>query len=324
MKKRIWMWMVVCCLASSSITSAQDRAPGATASDDAILESVEPIEPVEPEVPLKASFSRAEQVMIWSLMTAGGTAYLLSDPIALSLGGPRWGPPGSLDIRVSNALYRGPDTGKWLLGIPDELGGLIAPALSLGWYGADALLLKLNRSLTGDRYAVHEFMAFAEAYSVSLTATMATKFLARRERPLYALERVEDLEGDPDRYLSFFSGHASSSFTIAAFAARDLSDWLVSQVLTDASNSTRLWVGRVLPMAGLYGMATVVGVSRVIDQKHYLSDVLVGTTVGLLAGNLFYARHFDRLGRVRVRNSSRALSLALVPTLGGARLVGVF
>jgi len=65
---------------------------------------------------------------------------------------------------------------------------------------------------------------------------------------------------------SFPSGHTSHSFTIAAIAHELYGDG----------------VGIVA-----YGLATLVAVSRINDNKHYLSDVLFGAALGTTVGRAF-------------------------------------
>jgi membrane-associated phospholipid phosphatase len=123
--------------------------------------------------------------------------------------------------------------------------------------------------------------------------------------------------------LSFFSGHATSSFTIAAFVNRDLGDWLVVRPLASSHPAVKIVVGRVLPAAGRHGVATLVGVSRIVDQAHYLSDVGVGALVGTAIGNAVSALHFDGLGRPR-RWHVRDVHASAVPFPGGVAVAGTF
>jgi membrane-associated phospholipid phosphatase len=113
--------------------------------------------------------------------------------------------------------------------------------------------------------------------------------------------------------VSFYSGHSTSSFTLAAFVSRDLGDWLVAR-------GASTFAGRVLPATLLYGAAATVALSRVIDQAHYTSDVVVGSLTGILFGNLFYSLHFDENGRPRRRTPQT--QVVAVP--GGIGLAGVF
>ena len=88
------------------------------------------------------------------------------------------------------------------------------------------------------------------AQIVAQTTTHAIKFSAHRTRP----------DGTTH---SFPSGHTSSLFATATVLQRDLG-WRVG--------------------APAYAIAAWVGVSRIENRRHYLSDVLAGATIGILAG----------------------------------------
>jgi membrane-associated phospholipid phosphatase len=64
----------------------------------------------------------------------------------------------------------------------------------------------------------------------------------------------------------FHQGHTSHSFTIAAIAHE-------------------LYGNQIGSIA--YGLATLVAVSRINDNKHYLSDVIFGTALGTVVGRSF-------------------------------------
>jgi membrane-associated phospholipid phosphatase len=57
-----------------------------------------------------------------------------------------------------------------------------------------------------------------------------------------------------------------------------------------------------------YGLATMVGLSRLTEDEHWLSDVFVGAVVG-------YA-----VGKMVVRNQNRRLQLSPAVTKGGLGL----
>ncbi len=71
---------------------------------------------------------------------------------------------------------------------------------------------------------------------------------------------------------SFPSGHTSHSFTIAAIA-RDLYGNEIGALT--------------------YGVATLVAVSRINDNKHYLSDVIFGAALGTAIGRAFVLNYKD-------------------------------
>lgn len=266
-------------------------------------------------VPLTENFPVSEIVLIGALGVADVALFIWQDDLVEVRGEPNLDDPWSWDRDVSDALYPGAGSGRFLGGAPDVGGQFVLPALALGYYGADAVALwTRGRSLTGDVNADHEFLAFAEAYAVTLAATQLAKLAVGRERPVYGLEREGAPPRDVEATLSFFSGHSSSSFCIAAFVSRDLGDALGPRLGT--------FRGRVLPAAALYGIAALVGLSRVIDQQHYVTDVLLGAAVGGVAGNLFYDAHFDDDGRPKRRRGRGEIRLVAIP--GGLGLTGSF
>lgn len=92
--------------------------------------------------------------------------------------------------------------------------------------------------------------ALTEAMAISLSIAAVGKLAFRRERP----------NGDN---FSFPSGHSTAAFSSAG-------------VLTTFYG----W------KAGIpsYALATLVGISRIDDDKHFLSDVLMGAVIGTVVG----------------------------------------
>ena len=88
------------------------------------------------------------------------------------------------------------------------------------------------------------------AQIIAQAATQAVKFSIRRTRP----------DGTA---LSFPSGHTSSSFATATVLHENFG-WKVG--------------------APAFTLATLIATSRVKDQRHYVSDVITGAAVGILAG----------------------------------------
>jgi membrane-associated phospholipid phosphatase len=69
---------------------------------------------------------------------------------------------------------------------------------------------------------------------------------------------------------SFPSGHTAKAFMGATLWAHEY-------------GHRSVWI----PMAG-YTVATATGVMRVLNNRHYVSDVLVGAAVGILTAELAY------------------------------------
>ncbi|TXD31704.1 phosphatase PAP2 family protein [Lujinxingia vulgaris] len=222
--------------------------------------------------------------------------------------------PGSLDYRVAENFHGDLESGAPFLGGIPDYGGYALSALPVLYYGLGAGWT----GLTGQKlypwqgpYHLHSTMAYLESFTWTALLTNAAKFFVGRARPYVALERrAYGWHGGED-YLSFFSGHSSLSFAAATFLARDISDGLYHRVLVDAEPTERFLLGRALPYTLLYGAATTVAVSRLYDQKHFLSDVVVGAAVGTLISTLVYNTRFDARG---VPHTRRGLALDVAPS----------
>jgi len=143
----------------------------------------------------------------------------------------------------------------------------------VGWALASGVLYGTGRVTHSEALAetgVHTL----EALVVANALTLATKDLAGRARPLLDVNNPHDFKlgrgfGDDD-HQSFPSGHASSSFAGAAA--------ITSEVSAHWPHATRY----VAP--ALYGTATLVGLSRMYNNKHWASDVVVGAAIGTFSG----------------------------------------
>ena len=76
--------------------------------------------------------------------------------------------------------------------------------------------------------------------------------------------------GGGDQYRSFPSGHSLAAFAAAAAVSSETSDWWPN---------TRWIIGPVL-----FSGATLTAVSRMYDNRHWASDVIVGAGLGTFAG----------------------------------------
>ena len=76
--------------------------------------------------------------------------------------------------------------------------------------------------------------------------------------------------GGGDQYRSFPSGHSLAAFAAAAAVSSETSDWWPN---------TRWIIG-----PAMFGGATLTAVSRMYDNKHWASDVIVGAGLGTFAG----------------------------------------
>jgi len=91
------------------------------------------------------------------------------------------------------------------------------------------------------------------------------------------------LRPDGTTYNSFPSGHTAQAFAAATFLSEEYKDRLP-------------W----MPYAA-YGIASSVGVLRMANNRHYVSDVLVGAGIGILSMKLAYWTHQYKWGRNKQR-----------------------
>ncbi|MBK8482071.1 MAG: phosphatase PAP2 family protein [Proteobacteria bacterium] len=166
----------------------------------------------------------------------------------------------------------------------------------------------------------------AEALSLMAFASRAMHKTARRARPAY--ERcLDDRSYDPrcgasSAVAGFWSGH----FAMTAAAAG----------LTCAHHAQLPlygggWADR-LACAATIGTATVTGLLRVMADRHYLSDSLIGGAVGFLVGwglpTWLHYRWKGDASRARPRDRRSTSRPLLIPTAergaAGLALVGAF
>ena len=114
----------------------------------------------------------------------------------------------------------------------------------------------------------------AEAILASGTVTMVIKMAANRQRPLQG-NGQGDFWADGTNHWefdsSFPSDHATASMALARVVAGEYPKWYVA-----------------IPV---YGFAESVGISRVLANQHFPSDVLVGQAIGFLTGGYVLRHH---------------------------------
>jgi membrane-associated phospholipid phosphatase len=162
-------------------------------------------------------------------------------------------------IQANRILSKG-SVGARLLGSPgaEVLGGLV--------YGAGRL--------SGHRGMAQVGLHTAEAVFIGDMFTGSIKMVAGRKRPYlspnnpYDFRLFRGFKGDSVR--SFPSGHTTSAFAAAAAATAE---------------AGYQWKGGK-PFVGtaLFGLAGIVGLSRMYNNAHWASDVAVGAAIGSFVG----------------------------------------
>lgn len=125
--------------------------------------------------------------------------------------------------------------------------------------------------LAKDKKCVSTALLALESFALASLVTRIPKTLVGRDRP-------DNWEGNgpftfkgPFHGNSFPSGHTTASFAVASVIATQFRD------------------SKWIPVTA-YSVATLAGLSRIYDNKHWLTDVVAGATIGTLVGNLVSRR----------------------------------
>lgn len=140
-------------------------------------------------------------------------------------------------------------------------------------YGTGGLALTfylVGRARHDDR-ARETGLLGAEALVDSAIVVTALKEITQRSRPLSGKSRSDFFDGGS----SFPSGHSIAAWSLATVISREYHDRPVVQFAA-------------------YGIAGAVSVARFTGEKHYLSDVLVGSALGYGIGRYVYHAHHRR------------------------------
>jgi membrane-associated phospholipid phosphatase len=156
-----------------------------------------------------------------------------------------------------------------------------------------------------------------EAIVVGLGVVTVVKLLAGRARPYVDVTNPRDFGFGRglghEEYRSFPSGHTVMAFSAAAAVTSEVSRW---------------WPGAEWYVGPLmYGGASLTGLSRMYNNKHWATDVLVGAGVGTFAGLKVVRYHHshpgNRIDKWFLRGSvspspsgGYALRMLILPGLG--------
>jgi membrane-associated phospholipid phosphatase len=197
----------------------------------------------------------------------GGALWLASLALRpeLSPSACRWCRTDALDDGVrATLLWRNPAVADDL---SDVTGFALVPVASLG---LDALASSHDRAARG--VGLDAFLVL-EATVLALDANEITKLLVARERP-YVNALAPDAAGrrvhTTDDDVSFFSGHTSEAFALAAATG------------TVATMRGYRWAAVPWIVGG--GLAAGTGYLRIAADRHWFTDVLVGMVIGVGIG----------------------------------------
>lgn len=225
---------------------------------------------------------------------------------------PRWTRASAGDLALRNALtWRSPATARRL---SDAIAVGVVPLFCVTMTLADVGTARQWRVLHED------LIVASEAIAVAGVLTQVLKFSTARGRP-YTYEVYHDpanadvdklLVAEADAFLSFPSAHASVGFAF-------VSSFATVATLRRRKLAPYLW-GFGMPLAGF------VAYLRVAAYRHWVSDVVIGSTIGSVVGaGLPILLHHPRFGLLsRLSARKRPLELRVLPSATGATLLGRF
>jgi membrane-associated phospholipid phosphatase len=118
-----------------------------------------------------------------------------------------------------------------------------------------------------------------ESYIITGVTYQASLYLFSRHRPDSGTPVGESFKGPSLKpRQSFISGHSAIAFAISTTLAMEFRD--------------QKWVAPVV-----YSLATLTGLSRIYDNRHWASDVFIGALTGHLIAKTVMRRQFDRDGK---------------------------
>ncbi len=151
-----------------------------------------------------------------------------------------------------------------------------------------------NRHIPNFRYHADDYLQHAPivmVYGLNLIGVKGKNDFANRTALLVktevlvtiltsSLKRITAIpRPDTNGLTSFPSGHTAQAFAAATFMAKEY-------------GHKSIWYG-----IGAYTVATGVGAMRVMNNRHWISDVMVGAGIGILSTNLAYLTHQYRWGK---------------------------
>lgn len=164
----------------------------------------------------------------------------------------------------------------------------------------------------GERDGWVDLLVVVQAATIAADLNQLAKFAVGRERPFvhfgnYPADPAR--ADDPDDDLSFFSGHTTLAFALAAASGT------VSSMRGDRS-APWVWGAGVT-------LAATVGYLRIAGDMHYLTDVLTGAAVGTAVGvGVPWLLHRPRGGSGSSEGGVvRQGEVAVFPLVGGVLVV---
>jgi len=140
-----------------------------------------------------------------------------------------------------------------------------------------------------------------ETLSLTFLLTNITKNSIGRRRPSFDNWPQDDII-DADK--SFFSGHTSIAYALATYSSMYVADHIGSK-----SNDLKR-AGQLSFILASHFLAGYVGYSRVIDNQHFVSDVITGGLIGSALAAIVYSLQEENL---KASNPEQHSSLSKSP-----------
>jgi membrane-associated phospholipid phosphatase len=191
----------------------------------------------------------------------------------------------------------------------------ISNILGFGLFPAGALLASAVATGNGSSGAGLRGMVISiESLAVAGTLIQSIKYSASRKRPFVRYGHANDGSTDaeaatydvnnPDSHLSFPSGHTGATAALTVSAA-------MLATLQESKAAPYLWAGAAVCTVSVAAL-------RMMAEKHYFTDVLVGAAVGAGSGVLVPWLH--KKGGPLDGSGAANAQLQLAPVQGGTAL----
>lgn len=200
----------------------------------------------------------------------------------------RWCEPNRLDVRVRDALVWDDYDGARMY---SNLTGYVAmPVFAVGI----TALSSLDGADKSWARVLDDTLPVLESVAISQAVTQVVKFAVARQRPFV---HFRDTPQDSDDNMAFWSGHSALAFGLTTSAGL-IAHWRHNKL------EPVIWgVGGALSIGTAY--------LRIAADRHYFTDVLTGSAVGVLAG-------------LTIPYLMRREDIAVVPMRDGVALAGAF
>lgn len=159
-------------------------------------------------------------------------------------------------------------------------------------------LLYLYGEIKDDQKSKRVALDGVKTFVFAASSAVVLKYIFKRHRPFHDTEANPRLWEGPfgnSRYTAFPSAHTAISFAMAAYLSSAYKD--------------KLWVG-----ISSYSIATLVGLSRINDDKHWGSDVFVGAVLGYAVGKCVFNKSLEKKNIKVLPVAGNGIGIRLVKT----------